>query len=82
MCYCSNIDGFFEALKSEHHSNEWRLFIDSSKVSIKAVLLNNGNEKPSIPLVHASVLKESQETMELILRLKTSLLTTGIYVVT
>ena len=66
MCvgYCSNIDGLFEALESEHHSNKWSLSIDLSKTSLKAVLLNNGNEKPSIPLVHATALKETQETME------------------
>ena len=69
MCYCSNIDGLFEALESEHHFNEWRLFIDSSKASLKAVLFNNGNEKPSISLVHATALKETHETIQLILRL-------------
>ena len=51
--YCSNIDGLFEALESEQRFNEWRLLIDLSKASLKAVLLNNENEKPSIPLVHA-----------------------------
>ena len=69
MCYCSSIDGLFEALESEHHSNEWRLFIDSSKTSLKAVLLNNGNEKPSISLIHVTALKETHETIELILHL-------------
>ena len=69
VCYCSNIDGLFEALESEHHSNEWRLFIDSSKASLKAVLLNNGNEKSSILLVHTTALNETHETIELILRL-------------
>ena len=39
VCYCSNIDGLFEALESEHCSNKWRLFIESSKASIKAELL-------------------------------------------
>ena len=68
MCYCSNIDGLFEALESEHHSNEWRLFIDSSKASLKAVLLNNGNENPSILLIHAAALNETHKTIELILR--------------
>ena len=69
VCNCSKIYGLFEALESEHHSNEWRLFIDSSKASLKALLFNNGYEKPSISLVHATTLKEIDETMELILRL-------------
>ena len=66
VCYCSNIDSLFEALESEYHSNECRLLIDSSKASLKAVLLNNENEKLSILLVHATALKETHETMELI----------------
>ena len=69
MCYCSNIDGLFEALESEHHFNEWRLLIDSIKASLKAVLLNNRNEKPNIFLVHATARKETCETIELILPL-------------
>ena len=68
MLYCSNIDGLFEALESEHYSNEWRLFIDSSEASLKAVLLKNGNETPSISLIHATALRETQETIKLNLR--------------
>ena len=41
----------------------------SSKASLKAVLLNNGNGKPSISSVHVTALNESHETMELILHL-------------
>ena len=62
-------DGLSKALKSEHHFNEWRLFIDSSKASVKVVILNYGNEKSSISLVRAIALKETIETIELILRL-------------
>ena len=69
VCYCSNIDCFFESLESEHDSNDWTLPIDLSKVSLEAVLLNNGNEKPSIPLTHATALKENHETKKLILLL-------------
>ena len=69
FCYSSNIDSLFEALESEHHSNEWRLFIDSNKASLKAVLLNNGNEKPSISLVHAHCTQRNPQAMKLILRL-------------
>ena len=69
VCYCDNIDGLFEALGSKHAPEEWRLFIDSSKAILKAVLLNNGYKKPSVPLVHATSLKETYDIMELILRL-------------
>ena len=50
-----------------HKPDEWRLFIDSSKISLKAVLLHNGNKRPSIPLAHAVDMKETYESMSLIL---------------
>jgi hypothetical protein len=43
------------------------LFIDSAKVSLKVVLLHNGNKFPSVPLVHAANMKESYERMKLLL---------------
>jgi len=52
------VDGLFEALNMSHCSDEWRLFIDSSKVSLKAVLLHSGNVLPSIPVAHAFELKK------------------------
>ena len=48
---------------------EWRLFIDSSKLSLKAVLLHQGNIKSSIPLVHAVETKESYDSMVTLLHL-------------
>ena len=38
------------SLAYQHISNELRLFIDSSKTSLKAVLLHNGNTKSSVPV--------------------------------
>ena len=59
VCYCSDIPGLLEQFGFEHDPAEWRLFIDSSKSSLKAVSLHNGNKKPSIPLVYADGLKET-----------------------
>ena len=36
-----------EVLGYEYNPDQWRLFIDSSKVSLKVVLLHNGNRFPS-----------------------------------
>jgi hypothetical protein len=47
--------------------NEWRLFIDSSKRSLKAVLLHNGNHYASLPISHSVYLTESYENIELVL---------------
>jgi hypothetical protein len=43
------------------------VFIDSSKVCLKAELLLNRNKFPSVLLAHAANMKESQENMKLLL---------------
>jgi hypothetical protein len=65
--FCNDICSVMEALGHQHSIPEWRLFIDSSKVSLKAVLLHNGNKYPSVPLAHAVNMKESYENMKLLL---------------
>lgn len=67
ICFCKDIDGLMEALGFSHIVEEWRLFIDGSTDSLKAVLLHNGNEKPSIPVGHAVDMKESRESLQNIL---------------
>ena len=37
------------------------------KVSLKVVLLHNGNRFPSVPLAHAANMKENYESLELLL---------------
>ena len=49
-------------------SDEWRLFIDSSKVGLKAVLLHNGNVLPSILVAHAFGIKGSDGSMKHLLQ--------------
>ena len=51
----------------EYNPDQWRLFIDSSKVSLKVVLLHNRNRLPSVPLAHAANIKQSDESMKLLL---------------
>ena len=41
----------------QYDPNEWRLFIDSSKKSLKCVLLHNGNLFGAIPIGHSVYLK-------------------------
>lgn len=68
ICYCNDIPALFEQLGEPYDPNEWRLFIDGSKESLKAVLLHIGNEKPSIPIAHAINTKESYATMASLLK--------------
>ena len=48
-----------ENIQLQYTQEEWRLFIDASKVSLKAVLLHNGNKHPSVPLAYAAQMKET-----------------------
>ena len=48
LVYCNDIDGLMVALRVTHDPDEWRLVIDSSKTSLKAVLLHNRNVLLSI----------------------------------
>ena len=67
LSYCCDLTSLFEKLGEDHIASEWRLFLDSSKRILKAVLLHNGNVKPSIPIAHSVQLKESYESIEIVL---------------
>jgi hypothetical protein len=64
--YCSDVFGLMENFNIEYDMNEWRLFIDSSKRSLKAVLLHNGSKYASVPVGHSVHLKESHENLALV----------------
>ena len=63
----SSSSSVMEVLGQEINPDKWRLFADSSKVSLKVVLLHNGNKFSSVPLAHAANMKESYESMKLLL---------------
>ena len=65
--FCNDVCSVMEVLGREFNPYQWRFFIDSSKVSLKLVLLHNGNIFPSFPLAHADNMKESDESMKLLL---------------
>jgi hypothetical protein len=72
LVFCYDVDGLLNALGIQHDPQEWRLFIDSSKLNLKAALLHNGNQHPSIQVGHAVHMKESLNTASM----------AGIFVVT
>jgi len=67
LVYCCNIPGLVEHLGTSYNASEWRLFIDSSQRSLKAVLLHIGNEFGSVPIAHSVHLKETYDNMTLLL---------------
>ncbi|MEL7005851.1 MAG: hypothetical protein AAFN93_24445 [Bacteroidota bacterium] len=69
LCYCKDINGMFAAIGIEHKPEEWRLFIDSSTKSLKAVLLHNGNQYPSLPVAYSVQMKEKYENVKRLLEM-------------
>src|SRR5258705_1856737 len=65
---CNDISGVMAALGRRHEAQDWRLFIDASKTSLKAVLLHNGNVMSSVLVGYASLAKESYELLEHLLK--------------
>ena len=66
-CNCSDIFGLFNEIGIGYNPQDWRLFIDSSVKSLKAVLLHNGNKFPSIPVGHSVRMKEEYENVKALL---------------
>ena len=69
LCYCTDIQGLFQEIGIVYSAWDWRLFIDSSKLSLKAVLVQNGNVYPSIPIAHSVWMKEDRESVKILLEL-------------
>ena len=64
ICHGNDFCGLMLSLDHEYKVSEWRLFINSNKTSLKAVLLHSGNRKPSVPIAYRTQTKESNETMK------------------
>ena len=54
LVYCVDVKWLIKKLGTAYNPLDWRLFIDSSKASLKAVLLHDGNLFASIPLAHSA----------------------------
>ena len=68
LCYCHDVRGLFQAIGIPCNTNDWRrFFIDSSSRNLKAVLLHNTNQCPSIPLAHSVVMKENYQNLKALL---------------
>ena len=64
LLFCNNIEKLITAMGTSYTTSEWRLFIDSSKRSLKCVLLHNGNKLASVPIGHSIQMKETYENMK------------------
>lgn len=67
LTYCTNIEGLMYKIQHTYTHEEWRLFIDSSAYSLKAVLLHKGNKKLSVPIAYGVHVKETYESIRRLL---------------
>lgn len=65
--YCTDVNKLMEAMNMKYNAADWRLFIDSSKFSLKAVLLHKTNERPAVPVAYSTYSKESYDVMKTVL---------------
>lgn len=70
LAYCDDIVGLMAQMhQGAYKPEEWRLFIDSSKRSLKAVLLHVDNAKNSVPLALSTNTKETYLSLKEIVEL-------------
>lgn len=69
ITYAVDVYKLFDTIGCPYNPDEWRLFIDGSVNSLKAVLLHNGNMHPSVPIVYGTGVKETYDTTKAILQL-------------
>ena len=68
IVFCNNVEGVLKKLGvTQYDPNDWRLFIDSCKQSLKCVLLHNGNDFGSIPFGHSTTIKEKYSDIKFVL---------------
>ena len=66
--FCKNLKGLLAAMGvPKYKPGEWRLFIDSSKQTLKCVLLHNASTYAGVPIGHSVTLKESYSTVQMVL---------------
>ncbi|GFU78677.1 uncharacterized protein TNCV_2302881 [Trichonephila clavipes] len=64
-----DVNGLMNFMNIGYDPNNWRSLIDSSKLSLKAVLLHNGSLLPTIPIRHFFHVKETYAKVKLLLEL-------------
>lgn len=68
LIFCSEIRHILkETGVWEYNQSEWSLFIDSSKIRLKCVLLNNGNYYDSILIGRSTKMKKEYQIIHLVL---------------
>ena len=78
--YCNDIQGLLPEMGlPECNPDEWRLFIDSSKRSLKCVLLDNGDKFACVPIRQSVIVKEHYLNVKMFCRNCATVSTAGPY---
>ena len=64
LCFYDDITELFNLLEILYDKTNWKLFRDTSKGSIKFLLLHNGNTLPSAPIAYSTTMKKSYESLK------------------
>ena len=64
LVYCNNIAGLIKSMGLEYNATEWRLFIDSSSRSLKAIFWHNRNSFTSIPIGQSVQIKDTHNSRD------------------
>lgn len=68
LSFCVDIAGLMAQMNIVYVVNDWRLFIDGSKSSLKAVLLHNDNRYMPIPVAYSRTMKETHRSIKIIFK--------------
>lgn len=64
MFQCNDVDGLMKSLEHNRKCEEWQLFMDASKTSLKGALLDIRIKFQSICLFHCTQMKKPYENMK------------------
>lgn len=68
LTYCPNISSLLLKVGYPAEPEKYRLFIDSSRSSLKVALLHNGNQLETLPVAYSTTMKETRQNFETILQ--------------
>ena len=67
IVFCNNVPGLISTFNIHYKPEDSRLFMDSSKTSLKPVLLHSGNKYASLPIGLSIHLSEYYENLKFII---------------
>lgn len=67
--YCNDINGLMASMNIQHDPKDWRLFIDASVTSLKAVLLYKDNTIKPVPVAISTKKEETYDALKNLLEI-------------